>query len=85
MHLGLGCVASTSRAVAFLRGSSWSKPNMTAEQQTLADIKATIASMASEDQVAVEAFAKSLREFVSKAEPYTTIALALVGAEMAAR
>lgn len=56
---------------------------MTAEQALVQEIRAEIAKLADPVQVLVLSTAQTLRDAI-KAEPATAMALALVGAELAA-
>lgn len=57
---------------------------MTSDEQTLADIRFEIAKLSEHDQIRVWVIAATLRNII-KADPYAPMALALVGAELAAQ
>lgn len=57
---------------------------MTNEEQTLAEVRAEIAKLSADNRVAVEVIAMTLRGIL-KADPRAPMALALVGAELAAQ
>ena len=57
---------------------------MTNEEQTLDEVRAEIAKLSADDRIRVEVIAMSLRNIL-KASPWAPMALALVGAELAAQ
>ncbi|MNF78413.1 hypothetical protein D3C84_605930 [compost metagenome] len=57
---------------------------MTPEEEVLAEIRKTIGELPREQQLAVHRSAQQLREFLQLAGGVGQLALALVGAEMAA-
>lgn len=57
---------------------------MTEEQKVLQEIRATIAALPDDDQKKVEIDANLIRRVVSQADGFGCMALALVGAELAA-
>lgn len=58
---------------------------MTDEEQTLLVIRGTIAGMPEDDQIRVKAIAATLRNALKAGGSHAELALALVGAELAAR
>lgn len=57
---------------------------MTPEQQTLRDVIAEIQNLPADDQLKVAEVAKAFRQAIVNNGPLVAIALALVGAEIAA-